>query len=145
MRYPTVWMGFRSLYVWKRLHLIPGCGASSDVWYYWFCFSNCELLPVVVPLYCVLKWWDVYWNLLLEGEWEKESFWGIVFTLLDQNEYVFNCSMSPTLLGHQNFEFVHWPQCFMVLSIWPNFSASCWRIQVRINLCALLFPITHSW
>ena len=50
-----VWMGFRNLYVCKRPHFIPGCGTSTDDWYYWFCFSHCELLPVVVPLYCVLN------------------------------------------------------------------------------------------
>jgi len=56
----VVWMGFRNLYVWKKPHFIPGSGASADDWYYCLCFSHCELLPVVVPLYCVVKWSDVY-------------------------------------------------------------------------------------
>jgi len=40
-----------------------------------------------------------------------------IFTLLDRKEFVFNCSMAPTRFGHQDFEFVHWPKCFMVMSI----------------------------
>ena len=51
-----VWMGFRNLYFWKRPHFIPGCGVRADDWWcYCFYFSHCELLPVVVSLYCVLN------------------------------------------------------------------------------------------
>ena len=68
---------------------------------------------------CILK--------SVEGGWENENacgggmgklkFRGIVVTLLDQNEFVFNCSMAITHFRHQDFEFVHWPKCSIVLLI----------------------------
>jgi hypothetical protein len=70
----VVCMGFRNLYLWKRSCFIIGSGASEDDWYYWFCFRHRELLHIVIPLYCVVKWSDVYSNLCVEGRWENENF-----------------------------------------------------------------------
>jgi len=63
----VVWMGFRNLYVWKRPHFSPGCGVCADDWCYCFYFSHCVLLPVVVPLYCVLNG-QMYIKICLWGE-----------------------------------------------------------------------------
>jgi hypothetical protein len=39
------------------------------------------------------------------------------FYPVDQIEFVYNCSMAPSLFVHQDFEFVHWPKCSIMLSI----------------------------